>query len=151
MEDALIDFTPELRQQALQNVVKYRLGPIFTPPVVSRLEGPIAGFRSSGGTNWPGGSYDPETHVAFVPSFKSFPTVALMHPPNREFSDVDWVVGFADRGVQYVTGPGEDAGADAPARGRGAASGSDRRTGGDAAARVRPPAQPPRPVRPHRA
>ena len=121
VEDALIDFTPELRQQAVRNVSKYRMGPIFTPPVVSKLEGPIAGFRSSGGTNWPGGSYDPETHVAFVPSFKSFPTVALMRPPSREFSDVDWVEGFADRGVQYVTGPGEDAGADALVRGRGAA------------------------------
>jgi quinoprotein glucose dehydrogenase len=124
VEDALIDFTPELRRQALQNVAKYRLGPIFTPPVVSRIEGPIAGFRSSGGTNWPGGSYDPETHVAFVPSFKSFPTVALMRSPSREFSDVDWVEGFADRGVQYVTGPGEDAGADALVRGRGAAPAS---------------------------
>ncbi|HUR32584.1 MAG TPA: PQQ-binding-like beta-propeller repeat protein [Vicinamibacterales bacterium] len=116
-EDALIDFTPELRQQALRNVAKYKLGPIFTPPPVSRLEGPLAGFRSSGGTNWPGASYDPDTHVAYVPSFKAFPTVALMRPPNREFSDVDWVQGFADRGVIYVTGPGEDAGADAPVRG----------------------------------
>ena len=123
VEDALIDFTPELRRQALQVMAKYRLGPIFTPPVVSKLEGPLAGFRSSGGTNWPGGSYDPETHVAFIPSFKSFPIVALMRPPNREFSDVDWVQGFADRGVQYVSGPGEDAGADAPVRGRGAAPG----------------------------
>ena len=124
VEEALIDFTPELRQEALRNVSKYKLGPIFTPPVVSKLEGPIAGFRSSGGTNWPGGSYDPETHVAFVPSFKAFPTVALMRPPNKEFSDVDWVVGFADRGVQYVTGPGEDAGADAIVRGGDAAPSS---------------------------
>jgi quinoprotein glucose dehydrogenase len=120
-EDAVIDFTPELHREAMQTLARYKMGPIFTPPVVSRLEGPIAGFRSSGGTNWPGGSYDPETHVAVVPSFKSFPTVALMRPPNRDFSDVDWVEGFADRGVQYVTGPGEDAGADAPVRGRGAA------------------------------
>ncbi len=119
VEDALIDFTPELRQQALRNVAKYKLGPIFTPPPVSRIEGPLAGFRSSGGTNWPGGSYDPETHVAYVPSYKSFPTVGLMRPPNREFSDVDWVQGLADRGVVYITGPGEDAGADAPVRGSG--------------------------------
>ena len=121
VEDALIDFTPELRRQAVQNVAKYKLGPIFTPPVVSRLEGPLAGFRSSGGTNWPGGSYDPETHVAFVPSFKAFPTIGLMRPPDKAFSDVDWVEGFADRGVHYVTGPGEDAGADAVSAGRGAA------------------------------
>ena len=121
-ENALIDFTPELRAQALKNLSKYKLGPIFTPPVVSKLDGFIGGFRSSGGTNWPGGSYDPETHVAFVPSYKSFPTVALLPPPNKEFSDVDFVEGFADRGVRYITGPGEDAGADAPAAGRGAAS-----------------------------
>ena len=121
VEDALIDFTPELRRQAVEIMRKYKMGPIFTPPPVSRLEGPIAGFRSSGGTNWPGGSYDPETHVAFIPSFKSFPTIGLMRPPNPEFSDVDWVEGFADRGVHYVTGPGEDAGADAPVRGPGAA------------------------------
>src|SRR5436190_980349 len=88
VEEALIDFTPELRQEALRNVAKYKLGPIFTPPVVSRVDGYIGGFRSSGGTNWPGGSYDPETRVAFVPSFKSFPTVALMPTPNRAFSDV---------------------------------------------------------------
>jgi len=110
VEDALIDFTPGLRAQAVRNMGRYRMGPIFTAPVVSTLQGPIGSFRSSGGTNWPGGSYDPETHVAFVPSFKSFPTVGLMRPPNRAFSDVDWVEGFADRGVQYVTGPGEDAG-----------------------------------------
>jgi quinoprotein glucose dehydrogenase len=120
-EDALIDFTVELHRQAVQNVSKYKLGPIFTPPVVSRVGGYIGGFRSSGGTNWPGASYDPETHVAFVPSFKSFPTVALMPTPDRKFSDVDYVEGFADRGVRYVTGPGEDAGADAPVAGRGAA------------------------------
>jgi quinoprotein glucose dehydrogenase len=115
-EDALIDWTPELKAEALRMVAKYKLGPIFTPPVVSTIAGPIGGFRSSGGTNWPGGSYDPETHVAFIPSFKSFPTIGLMKPPNREFSDADYVEGFADRGVRYVSGPGEDAGADALTR-----------------------------------
>ena len=136
-EDALIDFTPELRAQALRNVDK--LGPIFTPPVLSKADGLLGSFRSSGGTNWPGGSYDPETHVAYIPSFKSFPTVGLMPPPNREFSDADYVEGFADRGVRYVSGPGEDAGADAPppGAGRGAAANAAATGGGrgaDAAA-----------------
>jgi quinoprotein glucose dehydrogenase len=146
VEEALIDFTPELRQEALRNVAKYKLGPIFTPPVVSKLEGPIAGFRSSGGTNWPGGSYDPETHVAFVPSFKSFPTIALMRPPNREFSDADWVEGFADRGVHYVTGPGEDAGADAPVRPGGAASPAPAPSAAPAPARSAAPTPAPAPA-----
>jgi quinoprotein glucose dehydrogenase len=138
--DALIDFTPELRAQALKNVAKYKLGPIFTPPVLSKLDGYIGSFRSSGGTNWPGGSYDPETHVAFIPSYKSFPTVGLMPPPNKEFSDVDFVEGFADRGVTYVTGPGEDVGADAPARGRGAPGTTGGAARGRGAADARPPA-----------
>ena len=40
--DDLIDFTPELRAEAEELVSRYKLGPMFTPPVVSRPEGPIA-------------------------------------------------------------------------------------------------------------
>jgi quinoprotein glucose dehydrogenase len=112
--DNLIDFTPDLRAEALRIVSKYKLGPVFTPPVVSKAEGPIAAFRSSGGMNWPGFSYDPETHIAYIPSFISFPPVGLLPPPSKEFSDIDYVEGFAGTGVKYVTGPGEDVGADAP-------------------------------------
>jgi len=67
--DELIDFTPELRAEAVKIASKYRLGPLFTPPVVSKPEGPISTLVAGccqGGTNWPGGSYDPETHVLYV-------------------------------------------------------------------------------------
>jgi quinoprotein glucose dehydrogenase len=111
--DNLIDFTPELRAEAMQIVSKYKLGPIFTPTVVSKTDGPIASFRSSGGTNWPGGSYDPETHIAYMPSFTSLVPIGLLPPPNREFSDADYVEGDARVGVRYVAGPGENVGADA--------------------------------------
>ena len=40
--DDLIDFTPELRAEAVKLVSKYKIGPIFTPPVVSKVEGPLA-------------------------------------------------------------------------------------------------------------
>jgi quinoprotein glucose dehydrogenase len=110
----LIDFTPALHAEALRIVSKYKVGPVFTPPVVSKAEGPIAAFRSSGGMNWPGFSYDPETHIAYVPSFVSLPPVGLLPTPSREFSDVDYVEGFAGTGVRYVPGPGENVGADAP-------------------------------------
>jgi quinoprotein glucose dehydrogenase len=113
-EGDLIDFTPQLRAEALQLVSKFKLGPIFTPPVVSKAEGPFAAFRSSGGMNWPGFSFDPETHIAYIPSFISFPPIGLMPPPNKEFSDIDYVEGFAPTGVRYVSGPGENVGADAP-------------------------------------
>ena len=95
---------------------RYKTGPIFTPPPVSKAEGPIAGFRSSGGTNWPGGSFDPETHIAYVPSFTSFPVLGLLPPPSKEFSDLPYVSGNALTGVRYISGPGENVGADAPAR-----------------------------------
>jgi len=114
--DNLIDFTPELHAEALKIAARYKLGPIFTPPPVSRAEGPIAGFRSSGGTNWPGGAFDPETHIAYVPSFTSFPILGLLPPPSREFSDIPYVSGNALTGVRYISGPGEGAGADAPPR-----------------------------------
>jgi glucose dehydrogenase len=120
--DNLIDFTPELRAEALKIAARYKTGPIFTPPPVSRAEGPIAGFRSSGGTNWPGGSFDPETHIAYVPSFTAMPILGLLPPPSKEFSDVPYVSGNALTGVRYISGPGENVGADAPARPAGGAA-----------------------------
>ena len=40
--DDLIDFTPELRAEAVKLVSRYKIGPLFTPPVVSKWEGPLA-------------------------------------------------------------------------------------------------------------
>ena len=64
--DDLIDFTPELRAEAVKVVERYKIGPIFTPPVVSKLEGPLATLTAGFATNWPGGAYDPETHIAYI-------------------------------------------------------------------------------------
>jgi quinoprotein glucose dehydrogenase len=114
--DNLIDFTPALRKEALEIAARYKTGPIFTPPPISKAEGPIAGFRSSGGTNWPGGSFDPDTHIAYIPSFTSMPILGLLPPPNKEFSDVPYVSANVLTGVRYISGPGENVGADAPPR-----------------------------------
>ena len=40
--DDLIDFTPELRAEAVKLVARYKIGPMFTPPVVSNPRGPLA-------------------------------------------------------------------------------------------------------------
>jgi glucose dehydrogenase len=120
MLDNLVDFTPELHAEALKVAARFKIGPVFTPPPVSKLEGPIASFRSSGGTNWPGGSYDPETHIAYIPSFTALPILGLLPPPNKEFSDLPYVSANVLTGVRYVSGPGENVGADAvPPGGRG--------------------------------
>ncbi|HMD34567.1 MAG TPA: PQQ-binding-like beta-propeller repeat protein, partial [Vicinamibacterales bacterium] len=129
----LIDFTPELHAEALKIAARYKIGPIFTPPPVSKREGPIAGFRSSGGTNWPGGSFDPETHIAYVPSFTAMPILGLLPPPSKEFSDLPYVSANVLTGVRYVSGPGEGASADAPARPRPAPGAAPAATTNDGA------------------
>jgi len=43
-EDDLMDFTPELRAQALKAIEPFKNGPIFNPPTVSKLGGPLAGL-----------------------------------------------------------------------------------------------------------
>ena len=112
----LIDFTPELRAEAVKLVARYRLGPIFTPPSVSRAEGPIATLTmgaQAAATNWPGGSYDPETHTVFVASQTSVATLGLMAPPPGR-SDMPYFQGTVLSGARLTGGSGSDAGA-APA------------------------------------
>ena len=102
--DDLIDFTPGLRAEAVELVSRYRLGPMFTPPVVSRPEGPIATLglgAGSGGTNWPGGGYDPETHILYVPSRTGFYSWELIPSPGPEVSDMRYVKGTAKHGVGH--------------------------------------------------
>jgi quinoprotein glucose dehydrogenase len=57
-ESDLIDFTPELHAEALKIVQNYKIGPIFTPPVVSEWPKPLATLimpSATGGANWQGG------------------------------------------------------------------------------------------------
>ena len=117
--DDLIDFTPELRDKAQTLVAKYKIGPVYTPPVESKIDGPLATLTlgtASGGTNWPGGSYDPETHTAYLFACNACLTpIGLVKPP-KEFTDLAYVAGIAGRELRMMTGPGEGAGADAAAR-----------------------------------
>ncbi|MBZ5575661.1 MAG: PQQ-binding-like beta-propeller repeat protein [Acidobacteriia bacterium] len=95
--DDLINFTPELHAEAVQLVSKYKLGPIFTPPVVSKPEGPYATLAlatAGGGTNWAGGAFDPESHIAYVPSQKSLSSLGLV-PPDNNRSDMRYISGSA--------------------------------------------------------
>jgi quinoprotein glucose dehydrogenase len=95
--DDLIDFTPELRAEAVKMVSKYKLGPVFTPGVVSKPEGPYATLAlatAGGGTNWAGGSYDPETHIAYIPSQRSMTSIGLI-PGDPSRTDMNFMSGSA--------------------------------------------------------
>jgi quinoprotein glucose dehydrogenase len=80
--DDVIDFTPEVRAEALEVVKDYRVGPLFTPP---SLEGTIGAPGTVGGANWGGGAFDPETGVLYVPA-RNRPAViqARKAPPDRD-------------------------------------------------------------------
>ncbi len=87
--DELIDFTPELRAQAVELASKYRMGPIFTPP--SLAEDPEDGTQgtfvmpgANGGANIPGGAVvDPETGVFYVASEKRHSVIRLVNDPEK--------------------------------------------------------------------
>ena len=87
--DELIDFTPELRAQAVELASKYRMGPIFTPP--SLAEDPEDGTQgtfvmpgANGGANIPGGAVvDPETGIFYVASEKRHSVIRLVNDPEK--------------------------------------------------------------------
>jgi len=125
MPDDLIDFTPEMRSQAIDRMKSYRVEGMFTPGVVGDPNGPhhwLGGINlgnASGGTNWPGAGYDPELHTVFAQAAQAFVTpISLRLPPNDETfkSDIKYVSGRQDMPFRVAEGPGFGSAADAPQR-----------------------------------
>ena len=126
VDDDLIDFTPALRAEARQIVTKYQMGPIFTPPVVSKVDGPLATLvvgSGGGGTNWPGGSFDPETRIVYVSSNKSLSQLGLVPPRDPSKNDLQFVQGNAAQGARTRAGAGSAPAAPAEGGGEGGGGG----------------------------
>jgi quinoprotein glucose dehydrogenase len=99
-EDDLLDLTPALKAEALEVVKRYKMGPLFTPPVASSLEGPLATLQvpsDVGGANWPGGSLDPENNFLFIHSHSAIYVSGLVQA-NPAQSDMGYVAGQARAG-----------------------------------------------------
>jgi len=102
--DDLIDFTPELRAEAIKAVANYRLGAMYDPGtlvVEGGHRGTIIAPGLGGGANWQGGAADPETGFVYVGSSTS-PGVLGMAPnnaPNRTV-DADYTLGGGLPNVQ---------------------------------------------------
>jgi quinoprotein glucose dehydrogenase len=128
-ENDLQDLTPALKAEAIEVARRYKMGPIFTPPVVSSLDGPLATLQlpsEVGGANWPGGAFDPDTNFLYVHSHANVYMNALV-PANPAQSDMGYVGGQARAG-----GPGGGG----AARGAAPAGGAPRGAGpGGGAAR----------------
>ena len=86
--DDLIDFTPELRAEAIAPLGQYEWGPMFTAPIVldprpGAKKGTIFSPGTAGGASWSGAGVDPETGMLYVPSAYSQNVIALVpseHP-----------------------------------------------------------------------
>ena len=95
--DDLIDFTPELRAEAVKLASLYKMGPIFTPPVAGKWEGPRGTLiipEVTGGANWQGGSFDPETKRFYIFTNVAIASISLA-PPEEGRSDMLYVRGNA--------------------------------------------------------
>jgi quinoprotein glucose dehydrogenase len=103
--DDLIDFTPELRAEAIEITKRYVIGPLFTPPSVkgeglNDKKGTLQLPGSVGGADWNGAAFDPETGILYVPSVTgTFAADLLAGDPAH--SNLRYVHGTRE----FVTGP----------------------------------------------
>ena len=102
--DDLIDFTPEIKAEAMEIAANYRMGPLYTPP--SLIDDP-SGTRGTlvlpgwgGGSNWPGAGVDVETGVLYVPSL-TVPIVVALAPGDPGGTNPDYI----QVGPIYPPGP----------------------------------------------
>jgi quinoprotein glucose dehydrogenase len=106
-DNDLIDFTPELKKQALEIAHQYRMGPLFLPPSLwSAPDGTKGAFNvpgANGGANIPGGAaVDPETGILYVATERGHSVLSLI--PGRERGKT---IGGENSNMNYVSrGPG---------------------------------------------
>ena len=116
--DDLVDFTPELRAQALKQIERYKVGPwMYNPAVLGDVNGILGAINMNnavGGTNWPGVAYDPETRNIIANANNAGITATSLVTPPAGFSDIRYVSGIAGRPFQEVIGPGDCCAADSP-------------------------------------
>jgi quinoprotein glucose dehydrogenase len=102
LEDAN-NLTPEIHRLAQEQMRKYRIGPMFTPP---SLEGTLQRPSQGGGASWGGAAFDPETGYLFVRAANS---VGLNRVAKNDGSDPLAAVEYSNlfaRGGESVSLPG---------------------------------------------
>ena len=92
-EDDLIDFTPELRAEALASMEGWEMGPLYLAPLHRDndlgLKGSMHCPGSNGGTNIPGGAaVDPESGILYVASTRTCGSFSLI--PGEEQTNPDY-------------------------------------------------------------
>ena len=101
--DDLVDFTPEIRAMAVEAVKDFRLGPLFTPPMLSAdggLQGTIQRPHVGGGAGWAGSAVDPETGLLYVPSVNRFSVIKYYTPDPAAGGNLRFTMRGLAAGVQ---------------------------------------------------
>ena len=101
--DDLVDFTPEIRALAVEAVKNFRLGPLFTPPMLSvdgGLQGTIQRPHIAGGASWGGAAADPGTGLLYVPSENRFSVIKYYTPDPAEGGNLRYTQADFDSGIQ---------------------------------------------------
>jgi quinoprotein glucose dehydrogenase len=91
-ENDLIEFTPELKAEALRIASQFKMGPIYTPPIVTGTGGKLATLtvpHNQGAANWQSAAADPETGILYIPSVTNWWGSALAEGGTR--SDMRYV------------------------------------------------------------
>jgi quinoprotein glucose dehydrogenase len=118
LPDDLIDFTPELRARAIEQLKRYRVTPgMYNPPMLGDPNGILGAINMGnaiGGTNWPGVAYDPETRTVFAQANNVNITSTSLAAPPKGFSDIRYMSGMQGREFREVIGPGDCCAADSP-------------------------------------
>lgn len=85
--DDLIDFTPQLKQAALDFLRDYHYGPLFTPWSVEGADGKKSTLilpSAWGSGNWNTGAFDPENGVYYAVSMTMPGAFGLIEPTNPD-------------------------------------------------------------------
>ncbi len=117
----VIDFTPALHEQAMEILSHYRMGPLYNPPVAGEVGGIVGAINvgnASGGTNWPGAAFDPETNIVYAPASTSAVSGPSVRVPPEGFTDLAYQYGVAGQRfrIAYAAGTGQAPGAPEPVR-----------------------------------
>jgi quinoprotein glucose dehydrogenase len=91
----MLDLTPELHAEAVEIMTRYKIGPLYTPPVLA--DGKPGSYLGTlmlpgygGGANWPGGAFDPETGLLFVPS-RHMAMSSSLGVPDKSRTNLDYL------------------------------------------------------------
>jgi quinoprotein glucose dehydrogenase len=102
--DDAADFTPAIRDAAIAELRRFRLGPLYTPP---SMEGTVTLPGSIGGAGWGGAAWDPETNTLYVKATNSPSVWRIVHRPTpSDTNDMEYHADLGNSAIAVRPGGG---------------------------------------------